>query len=109
MNKIKIKKGNIYKILNSPSLNKKYNQGQILIQIEDRDKVVFGDTWNNRQHIPAVVAFMFRQIDDSIFEKYVLPRISNDQSTFLLVIDNLRFDQWRVIQPLLDPYFSTKL
>ena len=69
MNKIKIKKGNIYKIPNSPSLNKKYNQGQILIQIEDRDKVVFGDTWNNRQNIPAVVAFMFRQIDDSIFDK----------------------------------------
>ena len=45
---------------------------------------------------------------NSIFEKYVLPRISNDQSTFLLVIDNLRFDQWRVIQPLLDPYFSIK-
>ena len=69
MKRINIKSGNIYKITNSPSLNKKYNQIEIMIQIEDRDKVVFGDTWNNRQNIPAVVAFIFRQIDDKLFDK----------------------------------------
>ena len=47
-------------------------------------------------------------MSNNLFEKYILPEISNDKSTFLLLIDNLRLDQWKVIQPLLDPYFSIK-
>tara|TARA_B100000902_G_scaffold337666_1_gene338710 strand:- start:345 stop:1895 length:1551 start_codon:yes stop_codon:yes gene_type:complete len=42
----------------------------------------------------------------NLFKKHVLPKISNKSSTFFLVIDNLRFDQWKVISPLLEAYFS---
>jgi CheY-like chemotaxis protein len=37
--------------------------------------------------------------------KKVLPYLSNEMPTFLVLIDNLRFDQWRMIQPLLNDYF----
>ena len=43
-----------------------------------------------------------------IFEQSVLPKLNSDTPTFFLLIDNLRFDQWKVIQPLLDSYFSIK-
>ena len=41
----------------------------------------------------------------NLFKQYVFPAISNSTPTFLLLIDNLRFDQWKVIQPLLETYF----
>tara|TARA_B100001250_G_scaffold388662_1_gene387097 strand:- start:621 stop:1568 length:948 start_codon:yes stop_codon:yes gene_type:complete len=44
----------------------------------------------------------------NIFEHYVVPKLSNDSPTFFLLIDNLRLDQWKVIQPLLDSYFTIK-
>ena len=36
----------------------------------------------------------------------VLPRLTNDDKPlFLIVIDNLRYDQWKAIQPILETYF----
>ena len=40
-----------------------------------------------------------------IFQKHVYPSISNNSCTFLLLIDNLRLDQWEIIKPLLSSYF----
>jgi CheY-like chemotaxis protein len=40
-----------------------------------------------------------------LLAKEVFPLIEPNQSLFLVVIDNLRFDQWKVIRPLLEPYF----
>jgi len=41
----------------------------------------------------------------NVFKKCVFPLISEKKSTFFILIDNLRLDQWKVIQPLLEPYF----
>lgn len=36
----------------------------------------------------------------------VLPHLTDDDKPlFFIVIDNLRYDQWKAIQPLLEPYF----
>lgn len=36
----------------------------------------------------------------------ILPRLdSTDRPLFVVLIDNLRFDQWKAIQPLIDEYF----
>jgi len=40
-----------------------------------------------------------------IVPKYVLPHVRNGKHTILLVIDNLRLDQWLVVEPLLRDYF----
>lgn len=42
-----------------------------------------------------------------VFAQKILPKIQPDKSTFLIVVDNLRFDQWKVIQPALQQYFKT--
>ena len=42
----------------------------------------------------------------NLFKHSVVPRLSNNRPTFFLLIDNLRFDQWKIIQPLLEPYFT---
>ena len=47
-------------------------------------------------------------MSNNVFKHYVAPYLLNETPTFLFLIDNLRFDQWKVIQPLLEPYFSIK-
>ena len=41
-----------------------------------------------------------------IFQQQVYPSVANNSCTFLLLIDNLRLDQWEIIKPLLSSYFQ---
>lgn len=42
------------------------------------------------------------------FKNKVAPLVSKDKKTFLVVIDNLRYDQWKVLQPLITKDFNVK-
>ncbi len=42
------------------------------------------------------------------FKNKVAPLVSKDKKTFLVVIDNLRYDQWKVLQPLITKDFKVK-
>lgn len=37
----------------------------------------------------------------NLLQKKVAPHLNNDSSTYMIVIDNLRYDQWKMIEPLL--------
>ena len=41
-----------------------------------------------------------------VLSKYVFPQLSEEVPTFLLVIDNLRYDQWKVLEPIFNQYFN---
>ncbi len=43
-----------------------------------------------------------------VFKDWVNPSLKNGEKVLLLVIDNLRYDQWKVIEPILAPYFSVE-
>tara|TARA_Y100001968_G_C19446010_1_gene765381 strand:- start:392 stop:1939 length:1548 start_codon:yes stop_codon:yes gene_type:complete len=45
-------------------------------------------------------------LSNNVFKKYIYPHLVSNKTTFFLLIDNLRFDQWKIIQPLLETYFS---
>ena len=45
------------------------------------------------------------QMIHTLFKKRISP-ILNDESAFVLVIDNLRYDQWKVLKPIFSKYFS---
>lgn len=40
-------------------------------------------------------------LSHQVFRQKIAPNISADKPTFLIVIDNLRYDQWKAIQPIL--------
>ncbi len=40
----------------------------------------------------------------TLLQKKVFPHLN--KKTFLMVIDNLRYDQWKVLQPVLSEYFT---
>ena len=45
-------------------------------------------------------------ISPDVFKHYVFPSLSAGRKVFLIVIDNLRYDQWRTLSRELAPYFD---
>ena len=43
----------------------------------------------------------------TLFKKWVNPSIKVNDKTCLIVIDNLRYDQWKVIKPIIEQYYVT--
>lgn len=67
-NKIKIKKDKKYRIkTKSNYFKEKYGDESPIIHMLERDFEVFGDKWRNRQYVPAVLAFMLRQVTDDVY------------------------------------------
>lgn len=44
----------------------------------------------------------------TLFKERIYPMLRNNENVFWVVIDNLRQDQWRIIQPILEEYFITE-
>ncbi|WP_271405065.1 T9SS response regulator signal transducer PorX [Tenacibaculum soleae] len=42
----------------------------------------------------------------TLFKNYVVPALSKDQGVLLVVIDNLRYDQYRVLEPFINNYYK---
>ncbi len=41
-----------------------------------------------------------------LFKEVIAPKIGKDQATLLIVIDNLRYDQLRVLEPVINEYYK---
>nr|NQU89030.1 bifunctional response regulator/alkaline phosphatase family protein [Bacteroidota bacterium] len=44
-------------------------------------------------------------LSHTIFREKVFPIISQDSNVFLILIDNMRYDQWKVLQPIIEQYY----
>lgn len=44
----------------------------------------------------------------TLVKNKLLPELESNQPVFFLVIDNLRYDQWKVIQPIVSQYYKTE-
>ncbi len=42
----------------------------------------------------------------TLFKEKIVPEISKDQPTLLVVIDNLRYDQWKSFEPIVNNYYK---
>ncbi|HET6245775.1 MAG: bifunctional response regulator/alkaline phosphatase family protein [Bacteroidetes bacterium] len=54
--------------------------------------------WLNGKNDPPVQSH-------TIFKNKIIPETDGTQPVFLILIDNLRFDQWKVLQPIFEEYF----
>jgi DNA-binding response OmpR family regulator len=41
----------------------------------------------------------------TLLRNKVFPIVDNEETTFLILIDNLRYDQWKTLQPIFEEYF----
>jgi CheY-like chemotaxis protein len=46
-------------------------------------------------------------LSHELLKRKVLPHLEQGKPTFLVIIDNLRFDQWKAIQPIINESFRT--
>ena len=44
----------------------------------------------------------------TLFKKNILPALDGPEPVFLMVIDNLRYDQWKILQPKMSEYFRVE-
>jgi len=44
----------------------------------------------------------------SMMRKHILPYVDNETPTIMILLDNLRYDQWKVIEPILNEQFRTE-
>ncbi|MFO7827526.1 MAG: bifunctional response regulator/alkaline phosphatase family protein, partial [Bacteroidales bacterium] len=44
-------------------------------------------------------------LSPSLFKERIFPLIDQGEKVFVLIIDNFRYDQWKLIQPLISDYF----
>jgi CheY-like chemotaxis protein len=42
----------------------------------------------------------------TVFKEYVVPHLSNTQGVLWIVIDNLRYDQYRILEPFINKYYK---
>ncbi len=47
-------------------------------------------------------------ISPTLLKEKMFPLLTEDKPTFLIVIDNLRYDQWKFIQPVIEEYYRTE-
>ena len=47
-------------------------------------------------------------MSQDVMKKHIFPLLDKGEKVFFVVIDNFRYDQWKVIQPLLSEWFTVK-
>ncbi len=45
-------------------------------------------------------------LSHNLFKERVVPELSKEQPTLLVVVDNLRFDQWKAFEPIVGNYYK---
>jgi CheY-like chemotaxis protein len=45
-------------------------------------------------------------LSHQLMKKVVFPELANHATTFVFVIDNLRYDQWKVLEPIVTEFFN---
>ncbi len=44
----------------------------------------------------------------TLFKAKIAPMLDKDETTFVVLIDNLRYDQWKIIEPIINEYFKVE-
>jgi DNA-binding response OmpR family regulator len=45
-------------------------------------------------------------LSHTLFKQKIMPEVDTHETTFLILIDNMRYDQWKVMQPIISEYFK---
>ncbi|MEO1654225.1 MAG: bifunctional response regulator/alkaline phosphatase family protein, partial [Bacteroidota bacterium] len=60
------------------------------------------DDWLNDPDVSRPI------LSHQLMKKKVFPLLEEDEPVFFILIDNLRYDQWKVIEPIVADYFSVQ-
>ncbi len=57
------------------------------------------ENWFKKDAEPPVMSH-------TLFKKKVLPELEKDRPTLMVVVDNLRYDQWKTLEPIINTYYK---
>ena len=77
----------------------------LMSQKEEANSVFFKFIENNYQNWLRDSDKNKPLLSPNLFREKVFPLINENEPVFFILIDNLRFDQWKVIQPIISQYF----
>jgi len=80
----------------------------LAMQKEDANKAFFRFIKDNYIHWFTQDIGQRPLLSPDILKHKILPLLDSGKKVFLLVIDNLRYDQWRTISKVFDGYFRTE-
>jgi CheY-like chemotaxis protein len=60
------------------------------------------ESWLNDVNVPKPL------LSHQLMKKKVFPLVEKEEPVFFLLIDNLRFDQWKVLEPTIAEYFNVE-
>jgi CheY-like chemotaxis protein len=60
------------------------------------------ERWLNDANAPKPL------LSHQLMKKKVLPELGKGTPVFMVLIDNLRFDQWKMLEPIIDDYFTVQ-
>lgn len=93
------------------------------IKLDDTQSTDMGDILSTQKHQAnsEFSRFVVRNYEDWVNEKKeapvmshnlmrrkILPQLKDDRPTIMLLLDNLRYDQWRAIEPLISELFRVE-
>lgn len=47
-------------------------------------------------------------LSPNLLRSKVFPLLENDEKVFVIVIDNFRYDQWKILEPIINDFFKTE-
>ncbi len=47
-------------------------------------------------------------LSHTVFKDYAKPHLAKDKKTLLIMVDNLRYDQWKTIEPLFNQFYNVE-
>lgn len=77
-----------------------------LLSMQKRDANVNFCKFVKREYEGWVTSDSHPLMSHEIFKRRIFPELDKGEKVFLILIDNFRFDQWRVIQPMLSEFFN---
>lgn len=103
----------IYKKLVFWELQLEMGDNQDMVEVLDTQKVEANanfcrfvkrhyESWLNNPNVERPL------LSHQLMKRKVFPELKAGQPLFLVVIDNLRFDQWKTIEPILADYFNVE-
>lgn len=82
------------------------NSMEEMLLMQKRDANANFCKWVKRNYEDWVTGGEHPLMSHEIVKKRIFPLLDEEEKVFLIVIDNFRLDQWRVIQPLIAEFYN---
>ena len=103
----------VYKNITQWELRIDQSQSEEMREILSMQKKEANKEWSkyvDRNYMKWMTTYKDKEplMSPHVIPHYVFPRISDDAPTVMVLLDNLRYDQWKIIEPIISELFRVE-